>query len=413
MHRIAAVTDSKKPSITLRTVARQVLLGLVTLVALDGVLWLIYPARTPEVQQTVEQNLPGLKPRVTYELNQFGLRSIGMRTKEKPERTIRILCLGASTTDQATQNTADTWSAILEKRLTEEFAGRGVRFEVAAYGRGGDKVFQTYHWARQNLLDFEPDLVVTLLGINDLAWHGGPTYSYDRAASLSSTGDGVIHFCRAYSQICRHGIRWVNQLRARMALATGESVEWHSRNLPRLRAAYASLKLLPEVDRDPDPIVEFSDGLDLLLAFLEEHHLATLVLAQPALWKPDLSEEEQRALWFSIGTKAGPVRARGDWLARELARYNRLQAQLAERHGAWFLDASLPRTLDTFFDDCHFTDRGSAAMAAAIYPILTRLVKQKLDGTRTAVNESGTNRRPSCTRRCSRCLRRRSLSRRW
>ncbi len=355
----------------------QVLLALATLVLVDAILWLVYPARTPEVRQPVTQNLPGLKPLITYERNQFGMRSLSLATKTKPEHVIRILCIGASTTDQATQNTEDLWSAILETRLNQEFESEGVRFEVAAYGRGGDKVFQTFHWARQNLLDFNPDLVITLLGINDLAWHGGPGYSYDRDRSMSSATDRVIRWCRRYSQLCRYGIRITNHARAKLARMTGESVEWHSRNLRALRAAYSALPGVHSVERDPDPIVEFADGVDALLAFLERHRVPTLVLAQPALWKHDLSPEEQRALWFSINTSAGPVRPSGAWLERELDRYNDVQRRLAAAHGAKFFDARLPRTLDTFFDDCHFTDRGSAALADALYPFLSRLIVER------------------------------------
>jgi hypothetical protein len=36
------------------------------------------------------------------------------------------------------------------------------------------------------------------------------------------------------------------------------------------------------------------------------------------------------------------------------------------------LDASMPKTLDYYFDDCHFTDKGSARVAAAVLPTLLR-----------------------------------------
>ena len=55
-----------------------------------------------------------------------------------------------------------------------------------------------------------------------------------------------------------------------------------------------------------------------------------------------------------------------------MARFNAAQREIALRHGARFvdLDALVPKDLDHFFDDCHFTDRGSRRVADEIFPTL-------------------------------------------
>jgi hypothetical protein len=69
------------------------------------------------------------------------------------------------------------------------------------------------------------------------------------------------------------------------------------------------------------------------------------------------------------------VRASTAWLAREMARYNEVQARVAQRHGARYFDLRIPQTLDMFFDDAHYTDRGSAAVADAVYPSVLALAQ--------------------------------------
>ena len=60
-----------------------------------------------------------------------------------------------------------------------------------------------------------------------------------------------------------------------------------------------------------------------------------------------------------------------------MARYNEAQRNTAEVRGVPYvdLDARIPKTLDYYFDDCHYTDRGSRAVALAVLPALTETVK--------------------------------------
>lgn len=330
----------------------------------------------------LRQELPGLAPEIVYERNAFGLRSLSMETREKPPGALRVLCLGASTTDQPTQSTGDTWCGLLERRLEGELASRGVRLETASYGRGGMRAPDLLRWAETELLAYEPDLVVTLLGVNDLAWPGGPDYAYDgrleRALpAVAAPAPGLR--CRDVSQLCRRGHLLRERLSRWRALGSGREVEWHSRNLPELRREHRERPAVEAPAREPDPLREFSDAVEALLAFLGERGVATVVLGQPVLWKPTLSRAEAAALWFPVNTPGGYVRSGGAWLAAEMERYNRVQRDHAARHGAAYLDldARIPKDLDHYFDDCHFTDRGSRLVAEQVLPLVRAGLRER------------------------------------
>ena len=336
-----------------------------------------------------DQTLPGLHPTVVYERNAWGLRSLSMRSERKPEGTVRILALGASTTDSPTQNAADTWWGVLEARLRERLPP-AAGLEVAAYGRGGAPAVHRLAWARRHLDRLDPDVVITLEGINDLAWHGGPGYRYAglEDALRRVPEEEPTRSCSRWSELCRRVAVLRRSLRAARRAREGRTLEWHSRNLPRLTRAYRALPAVAQPDRPVDPIREFGDAMEALLVELEARGIETVVLGQPVLWKPHMRAEERRRLWFGIRTPAGPVRPEPAWLAAEMARYNRLQRELAGRHGARYVDlpARIPADLGHFIDDCHFTDAGSRAVADAILPETLAAVRSALArrGTRVA-----------------------------
>jgi lysophospholipase L1-like esterase len=369
----------------LRAAARALAaIGLSLAIALslaEAVLWLGLPLAEGQSQRLyLSQTIPGVKREIVYDKNAFGFRSLSMRDRRKPAGTLRVLCLGASTTDQPTQSTEDIWSAILEKKLTAEFAPRGVRVEVAAMGVGGQTAGDRLNWARAQLTSFEPDLLVTLEGVNDLTWHGGPGYHYDGSFPQKEAELTWLDRCTSLSQLCRRLVVLRNRFRLERALERGRSLEWHSQRLPERRAEYRGYPFVEAPVRDPDPIVEFSDAMRALLGFATAHGVPTIVLAQPTLWKPQMSPDEEAALWFFVSTPSGRVRPSTAWLEREMERYNGVQRELAERAGARYvpLDTLVPKSLEFFFDDCHYTDRGNQAVAEAVYPAVSEALRKLL-----------------------------------
>jgi lysophospholipase L1-like esterase len=373
---------------TFKTVVFQMVIVVAFLVLADIFLWLFFPVYPEGTRQTIHQTLPGVKETITYERNSFGFRSLSMTQREKPPDTLRIFCLGASTTDQATQSTGDTFYGILEKALNRSFKDRNVHVETIGYGRGGRKAIDVLAWAKTNLKIYDPDMVITFMGVNDLAWNGGPGYSLDTFEErLRQTEDkerksGAAIVLEEYSQLYRRGLLVKRRIELWRHKKSGRVLGWHSENLPKIREEYKQYPYIANPVRNPDPIDEFSHAMDALLGFLQEMKVAVIVLGQPVLWKNSMSTEEMYSLWFSVDTPNGKVRASGSWLDREMQRYNRVQEQLAISHDATYidLDTQIPKTLEYYFDDCHFTDLGSRKAASAIFPVVKERLETMADG---------------------------------
>jgi lysophospholipase L1-like esterase len=366
--------------------------GLLCLGLTELVLWAVAPLSLEE-RVEFHQSLPGLQETVVYERDALGLRTAAASANDVgPWDTRRILCLGGSTTEQVPQSFHDTWCGSLAEKINDRLAesGSGTRVESAIFGRGGFRTVDVFDWATENLDAVDPDLVIVLLGVNDLAWNGGPEYSYDGlesaiAASRSRWGESLSlgGRCRQVMQLCRRLALAKRRLQHLRAGPDAARIEWHSDSLPSLRETYRKTAEVSSFDRDPDPITEFGDALDAMASLVTERELPLVVLGQPVLWHEGLSDEEAAALWFRPATPTGPVRVAPGVLAGEMDRYNSLQQDIARRHGAWFvdLDARIPRTLEYFFDDCHFTDVGSHRVAEEILPTVERALRLARDGS--------------------------------
>ena len=347
--------------------------GLLLLV--EGGLRVLMPIGVRRVVD-LRQTIHGVKPFVRYEEFASGLRARSARAVAKPKDTIRILCVGASTTQQMVQETEDTWCAHIERQLQMIPKLNARRIESISAGRSAQKSIDTATRLAELTDQLQPDVVITLLGVNDLVLNGGPDWAPRDARSYKASKRGWN--CTSVSALCRAVAQARIGLTAYWQLTTGAAVEWHSAKLPRLQREYSKLAYVERLNREPDPLVEFESSMEVMLTRLQQKGIKAIVLGQPVLWKPDLSDEEAAVLWFGVNTKAGRVRVAPTWLEAEMHRYNAAQAVIAGRHGFGYvdLDRQLPKTLAIYFDDCHFTDAGSAALAELTIPAVQEIVEK-------------------------------------
>jgi len=393
--------------------AAQVTLFMALMIVLDLFLWVAMPIDNGlygSFTKKVLQDVPGLKPEITYTQIANGLRSQSVRSLEHPDNTLRILCLGASTTNQGNQETQDTWCAIPETVLRRKFSGSGINIQTLSYGRPGDVSIDTAFWIQRMFDRIKPDIVITLLGINDLTLRGSgidgkfilPSGSQDRWPQAIALCADISQICRRIDQIIqRLALRqhqevalrqflskrkdMLTQLPAQQRRAKGKfKWDWITRSLPRLRKQYQETIYVGDSVVRPDPRNDFASALDWMLTFFKQRGVSVLILGQPTLWSPDMTTEEYSKLWFTVGTPKGRVRPSTYWLFKEMTRYNRIQKAEAKKFGFQYLDLDplVPKSTDYYVDDCHFTDAGSRRVAEVILPTIEELVTARQSGSK-------------------------------
>ena len=99
-------------------------------------------------------------------------------------------------------------------------------------------------------------------------------------------------------------------------------------------------------------------------------------MTQPVLWRPDLTPGEEDLLWFGgIGDfmkETGKPYYTVPALIEGIHRFNRatLEVCQAERVECVDLAAVIPRDTSMFYDDVHFSERGSGLVASTVVDYL-------------------------------------------
>ncbi len=268
--------------------------------------------------------------------------------KEKPPATFRILALGGSTTRDARLPEAARYPKVLERILQERFPS--VRIEVI---NGGMDWYTSEHaailyafWAR----DWTPDLVVFFEGINDLYRSCSP-----RSYAVGPFRRDYAHFygpvIRPYhtpsfeSAIVGPFVRrWYRSLRAKarptpMPVEYFESIATHERNVRTL------VRLVR------------AEGTKLILG------------TQASLYRPDLSAEELKSLWFGENFCLAEGRYPDhESLGAAMAKVNEGLRRIALEESVPLADndRAVPKTGEYFSDDVHSKKPGAQVVAETI-----------------------------------------------
>ena len=99
-----------------------------------------------------------------YRINSAGFKSDREISEETPENTIRIFCMGGSTTYDGEHNDPGTYPGKLEKLLSERYPSKN--FEVINAGVPSYTVLENMINLQIRLLDYDPDIVIYYGGAN-------------------------------------------------------------------------------------------------------------------------------------------------------------------------------------------------------------------------------------------------------
>lgn len=114
-----------------------------------------------QVRRMDHVNVLGL--REDFYVNNFGFRDADLRVP-KPNGTYRILCVGASTTEEGPTNSL-TYPSILEAQLNRHFDTPC--FDVVNCGVSGMNSLK-HHIKTPEYLALQPDMIILYVGVNDI-----------------------------------------------------------------------------------------------------------------------------------------------------------------------------------------------------------------------------------------------------
>lgn len=335
----------------------------------------------------------GVMPGVDYDESSFTTNEAGLRADPvPPPDTLRILAVGGSSTEALFLDDRDAWPRVLQEALR---AATGRDIWVANAGKSGLSSISHVVQLHYQLAELRPDIVLLTAGINDLnqCISGGLQAIIDNARLVQNAD--FMHNYRNYvfdrilpeqpTRAWRTVELWQRArglYDQRNALVTGQfnyvvqdkAGEFYTEQRRRRQSA-------KKRDAAPDIktcIVAFEDNLHRIVAAAKEHNTRLIFATQGSLYRDNLTEDEESLLWFGAVDENpfAPEPPRRYYTAAAMAmmlgQYNAATLRIcaSEKLVCLDMDAALPKTIASYYDDVHLNVQGSHTLAKAFAALL-------------------------------------------
>jgi len=324
---------------------------------------------------------PGVVGVVHVRINQFGIRG---RVFGDDRVEFRMLAVGGSTTRCGTVDDTLVWTHLVEAALGRTADGRTVWF--GNVGRDGTTTRDHVLHLKYLLPQYSRiDVVVALVGANDMLWALQQGWSYHVPAPLSDPGVERARMVHAFYRVPG---RWRDQIaptrdvpwfkttelwqlsrRARQALPRTFHIEARPEEgveeARRAREAASLVDSLPPLDA---ALAEYRRNLNTMADLAAAAGAELVLVTQPSVWRAGMSPTEQPLLQFG---DLGPARRAyfsPPALGRAMARFNETLLDVCRARGLDCVDAAsvIPRDTTAMYDDIHFNANGSRLLASVV-----------------------------------------------
>lgn len=317
----------------------------------------------PHSTQWVFRVMPDVMPGIEGETH-FTTNSKGFRGDEMPkEPYLHIVVLGGSAAECLYLDDIKAWPYMVQKYLRKNDYKAWVG-NAALSGETADK-----HLSKMNFLikQFpEIDLFIILVGINDFckAIHSitprkTALYQKTRIWHLFTTCKRLL-FSRSIFQ----------------DRAGSSYVKWrHNRQMAK--RIITSLPTSFEND-----IESYGATLRELIDVTKRSSKKIVLITQPTLWGPNLTNDEKKLLWSGYSNENQNTATEYysiETLSEGIQRYNEKLLSICKELNVPCLDlaSKVPKSREFFYDDCHLNEKGSLLVAEIVFDFLENF-RQKL-----------------------------------
>ena len=359
--------------IVLRPAGSVTAVGLAVLLPLLGI-EAIQAAKRPDPTTRLKEFHPYLQVQpvagdVGRHINRWAFRGEEIEL-QKPPGTYRIFVMGGSTVYCGNVDFEESHPRMLELALRQRYPGRLIEVQNA-----GVEWYTSQHSLIQFLTkiqDFHPDAVIIYHGINDLYRSFSP-----KDLAFGPYQDDYAHYYGPLRGMIRsYAIRWP-PLRLLFPYTTYKlSGYWFS------DLAYDHGVTAVRID-EWKSLHAFARNMRDFADVVQAKQIALIMASQPSLYREDLTEQERGKLYlgkrFMVEDRKKPDLTS---LVKGMAAFNQISRAIARERGIPFVDLDhlIPKTLEYFVDDVHYTVPGNRLIGEAFAQRLIelRLIERKL-----------------------------------
>lgn len=311
---------------------------------------------TPGLHYQLEskENLPGLESSMVFSTNNLGFRGDKMSVK-KPESEFRIFLIGGSTTACFYLDDSKSLDHVLQAKLGAYFPGRNIKVYNA--GKPGDASPDHVAMLSQKIVHLQPDLIVVFAGLNDFiktVLH----YDYAHLSQRPFPNQKSGFFQKATRfQIPRriyYAMRRTEKDRQKIRFSTDYRTDM------KLQQSVKEINQLPDVNTSG-----YEKNLRSIAGIAKENQIDLVFMSNQSTWNSKTDTAARNYHWLCL---RNGKRYSEQSMDSGLVKFNRVMEAVATNTGLSYLNlpALVPKSLDYFYDDCHFNVKGAATTGSLL-----------------------------------------------
>lgn len=315
---------------------------------------IILPANQKIVHKNPESNK--LEKVIYYSRNSLGLR--GDEMPANPNRWIKIITIGGSTTECSYNSDSLTWPELLKQQLRKTIAPN---IWINNAGLDGTSTFGHTILLKDHIVSLHPDYVIFLTGVNDMeekAMGGFDTYHSDEVDKSS-----IKNYLRSLIKKTETGALVENLYRYRVAYNKGlvhRVVDYHKEKQLHLDEVTINKHLAEQ----PQYLSNYGQRILTLDSICKANKIKAIFLTQPSLLG-DFTDPATNINFKELQTSEG----RNSILEkRTLDMYNDVLLQLNQEGQIQTINlaAAMPKDSRYYYDYTHYTSVGTKVVAQIV-----------------------------------------------
>lgn len=380
-------------ALLIRTIARKlavpIVMSVVTVLVLELALnaftwnsrafrWYVWP---PNYTAAIEpRGLNGVSPHGTFTINSQGIRGTEFSGNDR----VRILCIGASTTECLYLDDLKTWPAVLSQQLNAQQPGAW----VGNIGRSG--LIALHH---ATLVEYLPtaaecDVWVVLVGINDMGsaitnrYANRSPRTFERTFSYRAPGWGtpvrlpLIRNFFAVDLLEKTRLVLSAKLMKSNSVMQDSQGQWVRENKLKLDSIYHPITT--------EHLDEYDRQLSRIVIAARQHNKTLVLVTQPTAYGPQTPDDVITMIMDVTPSDASRAKLAERWRAMNLFNTRLLEVAARENVMAIDLASHMPHRAEFFYDHCHFNEAGAVKVATFLADALGAKITQAGGATQPA-----------------------------
>ena len=308
-----------------------------------------------------EEGMRGISGVNSFSVNNFGFRGDYL-ARPKPDNEFRIFMLDASAFECFFLDDSQSVNAILQNDLNKGITNN-LMVKVYNTSVAGARLDENISLLVHRIVHLEPDMVILLSGINDLNLS---IYGYDYLHYVlikeKFPFSMLVRMLASEFQIPRRLYYLIKKASPKSEKEILEEIplQFNLAERAKFCASGSFTDIKPKLN-----LAAYRNNLKTIIGVARAGNIKLILMTQPSTWDSSIDPEAKKYHWMR---RYHGLTYREDLMDQALGQFNDITRQLAREYSLPLYDLAkiIPKSLEYFYDDCHFNVKGSETVGIGL-----------------------------------------------